>query len=90
MRESSVEATLRKLIRKAGGESYKIAPTHAGIPDRLVLMPGGRIYLVELKAIGGKRRAVQVIWHERAAQLGTRVVLLTGTAEVRSWIKEIS
>lgn len=70
-----------------GGETYKIAPLHAGNPDRLVMLPGGRMFLVELKAEGGALSPIQILWHERAAQLGTTVVVLTGTREVDEWLR---
>lgn len=84
--ESALERRFVRLVQAAGGMTSKLAPTDAGIPDRLVLMPGGRIHLVELKAEGGRLRPIQRVWHERAAHRGTEVIVLTGRAEIESWV----
>lgn len=89
MRESSLEAYFRLRIRKLGGMSEKIAPTRWGLPDRLVLLPGGRLYLVELKTDVGQLRDAQTIWHRRAAELGTTVIVLRGKEEVDAWIVKV-
>lgn len=85
MRESAVEAVFARRVRDLDGLSYKVAPTHAGIPDRLVLLPGGVVRLVELKAGGGTLDPAQVLWHRRAAALGTHVEVVTGADEARAW-----
>ena len=85
--ESSLEAHFNREVRlKCGGRSIKLAPTEKGVPDRMVLLPGGHIYLVELKAVDGHTSAAQDLWHARAAELGTRVIVLTGRAQVDRWI----
>lgn len=87
MLESALERRFAQGIRRAGGRSYKIAPTDKGIPDRLVLWPGGRMQLVELKTDTGRLSEMQKVWHGRAAQLGTNVVVLYGAAAVDAWIE---
>lgn len=89
MKEAAVEAKLTKLVRQIGGISLKLAPVQAGNPDRLILLPGGRIELVEVKATGGRLHPAQVIWHERAAALGITVHVLTGPVEVTQWVAKI-
>lgn len=85
MREAAVEQVFARRVRALGGLSFKLAPLHAGNPDRIVLLPGGRIYLVELKADGGQLDPAQVVWHRRAAELGTVVQVVTGAEEARRW-----
>lgn len=68
----------------------KIAPVMAGAPDRLVLLPGGRVYLVETKTERGSLRPIQRVWHDRAAALGTEVVVLHGAGQVRAWLQEVA
>lgn len=65
--------------------SFKFAPIHAGNPDRIVLLPDGVVRFVELKAHGGKLAPPQLVWHKRAAQLGTHVHVVTGSQEARTW-----
>lgn len=85
-----MEARLEKLlydgVRQLGGISEKMIPARWGIPDRLVLLPGGRLYLVELKAASGTIRPAQSVWHRKAAKLGTKVIVLTGLTEVKQWL----
>lgn len=85
MLERSVEAIFARRVRDLGGLSFKMAPIVAGNPDRIVLMPGGRIFFVELKAPGGRLAPVQRLWHARAAALGTTVQVVTGPLEARQW-----
>lgn len=88
-----LEADLEKYFRKAivgllRGRLLKLAPTEVGCPDRLVLLPGGRMYLVELKAEGGTLRPKQKHWHARARLQGTIVHVLTGRAGIDAWIAQ--
>lgn len=87
-RERDVEALLRSQVTDAGGLCVKLAPTEAGVPDRLVVWEG-RIWLVELKRADGRLRPVQVGWHERAAAAGVDVVVLYGVEGVRAWLEEL-
>lgn len=80
-----MEAVFIRRVRALGGRSYKFAPVHAGNPDRIVLMPGGEVHLVEIKALGGRLHPAQVVWHRQAAVLGTNVYLVTGPDEARAW-----
>ena len=44
MREQQIEQNLAKAVKAAGGIAPKFtSPGFAGMPDRLVLMPGGHI-----------------------------------------------
>ena len=85
--EASLEAYFYRQVRlRLGGRVIKLAPTEKGVPDRLVLLPGGRVFLVELKALDGRTSAAQDLFHERAAELGTRVQLLVGRHGVDRWL----
>lgn len=88
MRESSVERRLHRQVIQAGGLTYKIAPTTKGLPDRLVILPGGRVRLVELKADGGRVSPAQRLIHDKLAARGVHVAVLTGTAEVDKWLTD--
>lgn len=55
MKESVLEKKFRAMVAQAGGKAYKfVSPGNAGIPDRLVILPGGHIGFVELKQKGKK------------------------------------
>lgn len=70
--ESDVENYLAKLVKSHEGIYLKIPAVYmSGIPDRLVLLPKGRMCFVELKRpIGGKRAELQKYWHEKLQGLG--------------------
>lgn len=85
-RERDVERALVLGVRAMHGMCWKMMPTVAGIPDRLVILPNGRIVLVELKAPGGRLRPIQQVMHERLAAIGVDVVLLTGVDQVKIWL----
>lgn len=87
--ESSLEAYFREIVRRRlGGMVIKLAPTVKGLPDRIVLLPGGRIQLVELKTTSGSLSAIQRIKHDRILELGTEVAVLSGRAEVDRWVEK--
>jgi hypothetical protein len=77
IRESVIEANLVKQVKAAGGTAYKFtSPGRRGVPDRLVLLPGGRTVFVECKAPGGIPRPDQQREHNRLRALGFSVVVL--------------
>lgn len=87
--ESVLEAHFNLQIRKMGGKTDKIAPTRKGMPDRMVLMPGGRILLVELKRAKGVPSASQKVWHAEAKERGVRVHVLAGRAQTDRWLERL-
>jgi hypothetical protein len=85
--EASLEAFFYRRVRLLGGHCIKLAPTERGVPDRLVLLPGGRKYLVELKREGGSLSAIQIAWHGRMKSLGHEVVVLEGKEQIIQWLR---
>ena len=74
MRESVVEKHLTIEAKKRGGMSVKfVSPGLDGVPDRLVLLPGGKLAFVELKAPGKKMRPLQIHRAKQLTALGFRV-----------------
>lgn len=89
--EKQVEARLRKRIKAAGGMALKfVSPGYSGVPDRLVFMPGGQIYLVELKAPGKKPTKLQEKVRDRFKGLGFRYYVIDSYQAVEAFIKEVS
>ena len=88
MQERRIEQRLVAMVRQHGGLALKLtSPTMAGVPDRLVLLPGGRAVFVELKAPGKKLRPLQ---HKRKAQLetlGFRVAVLDSREAIQSFLE---
>ena len=67
MLERELEAKFARRVKSAGGLALKwVCPGHAGVPDRIVLLPGGRVAFVEMKKPkGGRRSAIQRWWASR-------------------------
>lgn len=77
MREKSIEQKLVKAVKAAGGICPKlVCPGFDGMPDRLALLPHGRLGFVEVKAPGKKPRPLQTARHEMLKRLGFKVYLL--------------
>lgn len=88
MREEKVEDALREGVNARGGICVKLNPKgYKGIPDRLVLMPGPRIALVELKRPrGGVWSRAQQVWHNRLTAMGIECAVLRSVEEVKKFL----
>ena len=81
--EKTVEAYLRQQVRKNGGMALKlVCPGCTGVPDRLILMPGGRVYFAETKDKGKKPTPRQRFIHNRLLELGLQVFVPDSKAAV--------
>lgn len=89
MKEKEIETYFRKQVRAAGGRAYKfVSPGNAGVPDRIVLFPGGRIVFVELKAPGKKRTALQEAQCNKISKLGFEVLVIDNKETVDKFIQK--
>lgn len=70
--ERDIEQKLIRMVRRHSGLCLKwVCPGWLGVPDRLCLLPGGRIYFVETKRPrGGTKAAMQKKWAEWLTGLG--------------------
>ena len=83
MLERTVEQRLVEAVRKAGGLCPKfVSPGWDGVPDRIVLLPGGKLGFVELKAPGQKLRPLQRRRREHLECLGFRVFVIDGVEQI--------
>jgi hypothetical protein len=87
MKESRVEKVLGWEVKDRGGWAIKLLPSVSGLPDRMVLLPGGRLIFVELKSPTGTVKPHQTVIHDRLRRLGFEVVVLNTTDRVRQWAK---
>jgi hypothetical protein len=77
MREKVIEQKLAIEVKKRGGICPKFtSPSFDGMPDRLVLLPDGKIGFIEVKAPGKKPRALQLARHRLLRGLGFAVFVL--------------
>ena len=90
MSEKDIEQALVRKAKSMGGIALKfVSPGFDGMPDRLVLFPGGRIAFVEMKAPGKKPRAIQVARHEMLKSMGFSVYVLDDKDEIGEMLDEI-
>ena len=90
MLESVIERKLKKQIELIGGKALKfVSPGMSGEPDRIVLLPHGRIVFVELKAPGKKRRKLQEYRAKELQALGFRVECIDSINGVENFIKQL-
>ena len=82
--EREIETKLRQLVTKHGGLCLKwVCPGWSGVPDRIVLLPGGRIVFVELKRPkGGRYSAMQEWWGKKLIDLGFSYWRITDTEDL--------
>ena len=90
MRERDIEEKLRKSVEAHGGVCWKfVSPGTAGVPDRIILMPMGRIAFVEVKAPGEVPRKLQLARHRLLRRLGFKVYVLDGIEQIGGLLDEI-
>ena len=74
MREREIEAKLVDGVKKLGGMCLKFTSANvSGVPDRMIILPTGAIWFVELKAPGKRERPLQEYLHGRLRSMGVRV-----------------
>lgn len=89
MRERDVEQLLVDAVKKSGGKAYKfVSPGNAGVPDRVVCLPGGRVVFVELKAEGGRLSKIQDAQIRLLRQMGQAVEVVTGPDGVHAFFEK--
>ena len=77
MRERHIEQLLCRAVKKNGGIAPKlVSPGFDGMPDRLLLFPGGRAAFVEVKAPGATPRPLHLARHRLLASLGFKVYVI--------------
>lgn len=83
MQESPTEKKLRIAIEAAGGKCLKfVSPGTAGVPDRICLLPSGRIVFVETKASGKKPKPLQSKRHKELRALGFEVRVIDSEEQI--------
>lgn len=90
MREKATEAKLVKAVKSMGGLAPKfISPGLDGVPDRLVLLPKGKIAFIELKAEGKELRPLQVRRKRQLEKLGFSVYCIDRPEQIGGILNEI-
>ena len=90
MREKQIEQKLVQAVKKKGGLCLKfVSPNFDGMPDRLILLSGGKIAFAELKAPGKKPRPLQLARHKTLMNLGFRVYVIDSVEQIGATLDDI-
>ncbi len=90
MREKAIEKKLVMAAKRRGGMAVKFtSPGMNGMPDRLVLLPDGRMGFVELKAPQKKPRLAQELRMRQLRRLGFYAVVIDGVDQIGGVLDEI-
>ena len=90
MREKFVEQKLVRAVKAMGGSAPKCtSPGMAGMPDRLILLPDGKMGFAELKAPGKKPRPIQIARISQLRRLGFKVYVVDGVEQIGSVLDDI-
>lgn len=91
--EKNIENILRQAVEAEGGMCLKwVCPGHKGVPDRMILFPGGIIAFVELKRPGAKVKAggLQEWWRQRLVELGFPCYEISTAKQVKQLVFHLS
>jgi hypothetical protein len=90
MREKNIEQKLVQAVKAMGGIAPKFtSPGTDGMPDRLVLLPDGKLAFVEVKRSGQKPTPLQAARHGLLRRLGFRVYILDDVGQIGGILSEI-
>ena len=90
MTEKIIEQKLVRAVKDLGGIAPKfVSQGLDGVPDRIILLPMGRIAFVELKAPGKKMRPLQVRRKRQLEALGFLVYCVDRVEQIGEVLDEI-
>jgi hypothetical protein len=89
--EKLLERKLREKVKKAGGMALKLeSPYFTGLPDRFILMPGGRLLFVELKSTYRKPTERQKLVMTALQKLGFSVDVVDSDITLNEFLNKIA
>ena len=89
--EKDIERALVGMVKRHGGLCLKwVCPGWAGVPDRIILLPGGRIFFAEVKRPkGGRVGKLQDWWREKLSDLGFSARVIRSKEDIERLRMEI-
>ena len=91
MLEKQIEAYFVRRVKEIGGAAYKFtSPAHRGVSDRVVCLPGGQTWFVELKAPGGRLSLLQTLFLDGMVKLGHNACVVWSKEDVDQLIEEMT
>lgn len=88
--EKDIEKKLILAVKKRGGMCPKfVSPAYNGMPDRIILLPNGRVAFVELKDRNKKPRPIQRVRHCELKKMGFLVYVIDSIEKIGGTLDEI-
>lgn len=82
--EKTLERSLKRETERLGGWCIKFVPLHiSGLPDRICLLPGGRMFFAEIKTTKKKPEKLQKYIHGKLKALGFRVEIIDTSVQIK-------
>ena len=86
MKESVIEAHLIYTVAKMQGKIYKFqSPTQRGVSDRIVCLPNGETWFVELKTEKGRLSELQKVFARDVQNLKQKYACLYSVEQINNW-----
>lgn len=90
MLEKDIENWLNHQIENLGGLAFKfVSPGNPGVPDRIYILPDGKVWFVELKQQLGKVANIQKWQRDRIISMGCNYRLVKGLEDARAYVGEM-
>jgi len=89
--ERDIERYLVRRVTQLGGVAYKfVSPGRVGVADRIVLLPGGVVWFVELKTATGRLSPLQKLFAADMRRMGMNYIVIRSKEEVDQWILDLT
>lgn len=90
MLEKEIESWLSQQIENMGGLALKfVSPGNPGVPDRIYILPNGKVWFVELKQLSGRASRIQKKQRDRLLRLGCNYRLVRGLEEAKAYVEDL-
>jgi len=90
MLEKDIERYLVRRVAERGGRAYKwVSPGHVGVADRIVMLPGNRVWVVELKTVKGRLSPLQKVFAADMRRMGINYIVIRSKEEVDELLQRV-
>ena len=91
MLEKQIERYLVDRVKSLGGRAYKFtSPAHRGVADRIVCLPNGQTWFVEVKTEGWRLSPLQKVFMSDMALMRQKYVCLWNKDQIDGWLDEVA
>jgi len=91
MLEKQIERYLVDRVKALGGVAYKFtSPAHRGVADRIVCLPDGQTWFVEVKTEGGRLSPLQKVFMSDMHRMKQNYACLWNKEQIDGWLNEVA